>query len=387
MAKTKPVSERETSKGPRQARGRFVSRSIATSEQLGSVSLLADYLFRSCLPHLDVSGRMTGNPGLIKAGVAPLRDEINSRNLPELLRELANSVDHDGNPLVFWYEINGAKVLEFPGFLKHQTGLRESREAPSKFPARNGMEKLLHLVGGTPELLPQNRGVGTAQDEVEVEEEGEEEDEVRAARARKPSVNVVDDAWNEPQLDAETRPLFDALSRTLGIEKLASARRFLGRRSLNTWAAWIREMLKLVGPGSQFTADDLASVLDDDAALEQPITGPFALRTFLGKSRRERLDRSTEAPRANGASNGSGTGQGSAAILLQNIRELVEETVVPGQPIRRFIRKARVAELGADVVKAYEAIGGYDAVLNTPTDKNSFLIRDFSQALEAARHG
>lgn len=153
------------------------------------MSLLADYLFRSCLPHLDVTGRMTGNPELIKAAVAPLRDEIHSGNLPELLRELAAAKDHNGIPLVFWYEIGGAKVLEFPAFAKHQTGLRADREAPSKFPPRNGMEKVLHLAGPTPDLLPQNHGVGTAQDEVEVEGEDEDEGEQRAVVAAGPREN------------------------------------------------------------------------------------------------------------------------------------------------------------------------------------------------------
>ncbi len=166
--------------GPRQARGRFVSRSIAASEQLASVSLLADYLFRSCIPFLDVAGRMTGNPALVKSQVVPLRDEINSRNLPELLRELARAVDHDGIPLVFWYEISGARVLEFPGFSKHQQGLRVDREASSKFPPRNGKELLLHLDGATPDALRTNSGVSPAQEEGKGREcEGEEEVEKR----------------------------------------------------------------------------------------------------------------------------------------------------------------------------------------------------------------
>lgn len=297
MAKTKAESARrttaETSKGPRQARGRMVSRSIATSEQLAAVSLLADFLFRACIPFLDATGRMTGNPALIKSQVLPLRDEIHSGVMPELLRELANSVDHDGIPLVFWYEINGAKVLEFPKFPEHQTGMRADREAPSKFPQRNGMEKLLHLSGSPPAQLRSNAGVGPAQDEVEVEveDEGEEEDEVRAARARDERPDALRDAPPQPPLDGDTLALSRALDEALGPTAIATVRRFLQRRSTTTWAAWIREMLKLVGPGSQFTAEDLASVLEDDAALEDPIKGPFALRVFLGKSRSERLQR------------------------------------------------------------------------------------------------
>jgi hypothetical protein len=144
---------------------------------------------------------MTGNPALIKAGVVPLRDEINSRNLPELLRELSESVDQHGIPLVFWYEINGVKVLEFPGFSGHQTGLRSDREAPSKFPSRNGMEKLLHSAGVKPEQLPQKSGASPAQEEVEVE--GEVEDEEILPPPQRAGARTPNGATAEHPLRAE----------------------------------------------------------------------------------------------------------------------------------------------------------------------------------------
>jgi hypothetical protein len=305
----RPREPVEKMAGPRQARGRFISRSIATSEQLGSVSLLADYLFRSCIPHLDVTGRMTGNPGLIKAAVAPLRDEIHSGNLPELLRELAAAVDHNAIPLVFWYEIGGAKVLEFPAFSKHQTGLRVDREAPSKFPQRNGMEKFLNLAGLTPELLPQNHGGGTAQDEVEVE--GEVEGEV--VKCEPPARNEQEPVASQtsaprspapgtPPAVTEMSQLIASLEQLVGDVHWQVVHAFLRRRGLRTWIGWIREMLKLVGPGSQFTGEDLASVCSDDEAMAEPIATPYVLRTFLGTSRRERTAAGVGANRANGQS-------------------------------------------------------------------------------------
>lgn len=371
-----PKTPQKKASGPRQARGRFVSRSISTSEQLASVSLLADFLFERCIPHLDVTGRMTGNPALIKAGVVPLRDEINSRNLPELLRELAESVDQHGIPLVFWYEINGVKVLEFPGFSGHQTGLRSDREAPSKFPSRNGMEKLLHSAGVKPDLLPQKSGASPAQDEVEVEVEGEGE-VVSAAHARTNRANPSNDAPAIDRLAPQLEPIVGAVHVPPIVE-------FLRRRTHTTWPGWIREMQKLVGPGSQFTADDLASVCSDDAMLEMPISGPFALRSFLGTQRTERLKQSTAPPSPPNGAPRSANGSGRAAIVLQTIREFVEEVRQPGQPIRRFIRRAKVEELGADVAKAYDAVGGAERILNATADQFGFVIRDFSHALEAA---
>ncbi len=114
--------------------GRFVNKRISDSEQLGRVSLLADYLFTKCIPHLDVTGRITGNPVLLKAKVAPLRAEITTENIPDIITELANALGHEGDPLVRWYEVNGQSVLRFPGFARQQKGLKADREATSKFP-------------------------------------------------------------------------------------------------------------------------------------------------------------------------------------------------------------------------------------------------------------
>lgn len=77
--------------------------------------------------------------------------------------------------------------------------------------------------------------------------------------------------------------------------------------------------------------------------------------------------------------------QGRGAMMLADIRALVVETRLPGQAVNRFIPKAKVAALGADVLKAYEAVGGAERVLNCPGEQMGFLVRDFTNALEAAR--
>ncbi len=109
--------------------GRFVSRSISTSEQLGDVSLEADFLFGRCIPHLDVDGRITGNPKGLKAIVCPLRDELSHQKITHLLKELAEA------GLVIWYEVRGSRYLEFPNFGRHQKGMHRDREAASKIPS------------------------------------------------------------------------------------------------------------------------------------------------------------------------------------------------------------------------------------------------------------
>lgn len=105
-----------------------MSKTIAQSEQLGRVSLDADYLFGRCIPHLDREGRMTGNPELVRAQVCPLRPELTTEKVATLLAELA-AVE-----LVIWYEVGARQCLTFPGFDRHQKGLRKEREATSRIP-------------------------------------------------------------------------------------------------------------------------------------------------------------------------------------------------------------------------------------------------------------
>lgn len=110
--------------------GRFLSKSIAYSAQVGSVSLEADYLFMRMIPHLDSAGRMTGEPTSIRALCCPLRKEITDETVEECLVELA------AEGLVQWYAgPDGAKHLALPGFTAHQRGARLDREAQSSRPA------------------------------------------------------------------------------------------------------------------------------------------------------------------------------------------------------------------------------------------------------------
>lgn len=130
------------------ADGRFVSKSIAQSEQLGRVSLEADYLFGRCIPHLDREGRMIGNPELVRSLVCPLRAELTAERIRELLGELVRE------ELVIWYEAAGRQCLFFPGFARHQRGMRKKREAPSRFPPPGGKDAqplLIKEAGPSPE--------------------------------------------------------------------------------------------------------------------------------------------------------------------------------------------------------------------------------------------
>lgn len=162
---------------------------------------------------------------------------------------------------------------------------------------------------------------------------------------------------------------------------------FVKRRPYATWLGWLREMLSLVGPGSQFVPADLAQVCRDDAALDRRIGTPKGLRSFLGSVRAERVT-AKQAPNGNGKPPvASSVASNRGALMYGKIRELITVTVDSGQAPHRMIPKTKVGQLGADVLKAYEQVGGAERFLNVAPSDVSFLIRDFSQALEAQSHG
>lgn len=147
------------------ADGRFVSKSIAQSEQLGRVSLEADYLFGRCIPHLDREGRMIGNPELVRSMVCPLRRELDADRVGKLIAELVQA------ELVVWYEANGRQCLFFPGFHRHQRGLRKRREAVSRLPSpkEKGAKQIDLLSTGVAGSTPADAGPTPPEVEVEVE--------------------------------------------------------------------------------------------------------------------------------------------------------------------------------------------------------------------------
>ena len=133
------------------AEGRFLSRSIAHSEQLANVPLEADYLFTRCIPHLDRDGRMPGHPDLVKAITCPLRPEITSGLIPDLVRSLSSV------GLLRWYQVGDKQILEFPGFRSHQRGLKYEREAESRYPpsdCESGVDLVRTNSGPAPDQVP-----------------------------------------------------------------------------------------------------------------------------------------------------------------------------------------------------------------------------------------
>jgi hypothetical protein len=125
--------------------GRFLSKRIALSAQLAAVPLESAFLFTWMIPHLDVEGRMLGDEVAVKASVVPLRTEFTLESIRDHLLALARAPrDYRRRPLLYWYEVQGRRYVEFPGFRDHQKGMRVQREAKSQLPG--------HAHGGAIDL-------------------------------------------------------------------------------------------------------------------------------------------------------------------------------------------------------------------------------------------
>lgn len=144
------------------------------------------------------------------------------------------------------------------------------------------------------------------------------------------------------------------------------------------WAAELTAMLDQMGGHVPATPDQLAEALSEYAA--NGIEGTPNLAHFKAFVERV-VTRPTRKPAAPPSAKQEA---GRAALVFGKIKGLIRETQQPGQAIRRFIPRKEIEALGADVVSAYDAIGGAERVLGASGDQLGFVVRDFTNALEAA---
>ena len=115
------------------AEGRMLSRTISRSKQLARVHPLAAMLFAYLVPHQDSFGRMSGDPEMVKVEAVPLFKYFTPEIIAACLLELSTCRDGKGEPLVWWYEVEGDQVLEFPGFLRHNWIAKKRIAKASRF--------------------------------------------------------------------------------------------------------------------------------------------------------------------------------------------------------------------------------------------------------------
>jgi hypothetical protein len=131
------------------ARGRFVSRSISTDEDLWALGHEAVLLFDLMLPHQDRDGRMRANPRTVRATVAPLSDW----SADDVERILLNIATLRG--VQYYEDRQGRRYVQFDNFYKHQAGFKRGgprylNEPVSECPDPTDAD--CHPVGRKPDL-------------------------------------------------------------------------------------------------------------------------------------------------------------------------------------------------------------------------------------------
>jgi len=110
------------------AEGRMLKKKVSTSKKLMELKTdSARLLWTWLLPHLDVEGKFSADPDIVKGSVVPRLKHFTSAKVEEYLLDMAE------NGLIVIYEVNGDRYLKFNKFEENQT-LRTDREAKSSIP-------------------------------------------------------------------------------------------------------------------------------------------------------------------------------------------------------------------------------------------------------------
>ena len=111
---------------------RMLSRRISQSKTLGGLkSDSARLLYTWLIPFLDVEGRYSADPEIIKGYIFPKIKSMTPLKINRLLKELAE------DKLIVLYSANGETFLQFKKFHELQPGMRSEREAKSIIPNPN----------------------------------------------------------------------------------------------------------------------------------------------------------------------------------------------------------------------------------------------------------
>ncbi|MCK9325565.1 MAG: hypothetical protein M0P69_08695 [Bacteroidales bacterium] len=130
------------------ANRRMLSKSISISEQVNELSDFAALLFTWMIPHADDFGILPGSLKKVKALVMPMRKQT-PKDIEKALRELVSG------DLVWWYEVDGDKYIQFRKWDKHQEGLHK-RTKP-KFPEFPGDSGKVPEIPEDSRLIEPNR--------------------------------------------------------------------------------------------------------------------------------------------------------------------------------------------------------------------------------------
>lgn len=165
------------------AEGRILKKNVSTSKKLSSLkSDSARLLWTWLLAHLDVAGRFSGEPDVVKGSVVPRLKHLTEKRVEELLEEL------DEARLINLYTIGGERYLELCRFEDFQN-LRVDREGESKIPQPPENKEGEESSRITPGVVPASSSPRARKDKDKDRDKDEDKD--------KPELSGIDDKFNE----------------------------------------------------------------------------------------------------------------------------------------------------------------------------------------------
>lgn len=170
------------------AKGRMLKKEISSSKKLGALeSDSARLLYTWLIPWLDIEGRYTADPDLLKGHIFPKVKTMTINKIKKLLIELAQ------DKLIYYYKFGGETYLQFYKFKKMQS-LNPDREAKSEIPPFNHKSCELLI---TPELSPQVKLREVKLREVNISEYTPEFLEFYSHYPKQVGQRVAFDAWRQ----------------------------------------------------------------------------------------------------------------------------------------------------------------------------------------------
>ena len=125
--------------------GRMLKKKISDSRRVNKLSSdSARLLYTWLIPHLDIEGRFSADPYVVKGNIFPRLKHMTPGKIDKMLLELAEK------ELIVLYQNDGDRYLQLRRFKDEQI-LRKDREKPSGIPAPTGIQP---SPGPTPGVTP-----------------------------------------------------------------------------------------------------------------------------------------------------------------------------------------------------------------------------------------
>ena len=110
------------------AEGRMLKKKISMSRRLAALKTdSARLLYTWLIPHLDIEGRYSSDPAVVKGQVVPRLKHITEDKVDQYLTDMAQ------NELIYIYSNDGDRFLQLRHFREEQN-IREDREKKSTIP-------------------------------------------------------------------------------------------------------------------------------------------------------------------------------------------------------------------------------------------------------------